>query len=65
MVKQSLVYRKEGDLLRTSNGVHCKVKSVNLKKNTCTIEMLKSGKVEESVSWWDLKMPDDETVKMK
>lgn len=61
MAKQSMVNRKVGDLVRTSKGAHCRITAIYRKKNTCNIQFLQNKKTEEDVSWWDLKMPTQET----
>ena len=62
MSQQSMIFRAVGDYVRTEKGEHAIVLSTDLRRNTCDILIGLFGEGRRAiVSWWDLKMPSDDT----
>lgn len=57
----SLFRRRRGDLIRNINDLHGVITYSCRRTNTATVRLAESMK-EETYSWWDLKIPTDETA---
>lgn len=58
---QSMTDRRQFDLVRTKNGAHGMIAEANRHDNTALVQFGAGGPF-ETISWWDLKMPNEETA---